>query len=108
MSNLTDREKSFEDKYANDQQLQFKVEARCSKLVGLWAATEMNLGDNDTKNAYAKEVVEANLEEAGFDDILRKVRSDFENKKIDISDHVINEKISACHEEAKKQVMTES
>ena len=108
MSNITEREKSFENKYANDQQTQFRVEARCSKLVGLWAADEMDLGDGATKLSYAKEVVEANLEEPGFDDVVRKVKNDFENKKIDISDHIINEKIKECFEMAKNQIMQEA
>jgi len=108
MTTLNEREKSFENKFANDQPLQFNVEARCSKLVGLWAASEMGLGDDSIKSSYAKEVVESNLEEAGYDDVLHKIRTDFEKKGLDISDHIINEQINKAHAEAKKQIMEES
>lgn len=101
------RKKSFENKFAHDEQLAFKVEARTSKLLGLWAAEKMGL-DGDLANSYAGEVVGANLEEVGFDDIKRKVMGDFSRKGIDISDHVVGLKIDECFEEAKVQVMAET
>ncbi len=107
MSTLNEREKSFENKYAKDQHLQFKVEARCSKLVGLWAARQMDLGDESTCLSYAKEVVESNLEEPGFEDVIRKIKADFENKEIEISEHIIREEVKKSLIEAKRQVMEE-
>lgn len=101
------RKQSFENKYAHDEQLKFKVEARCCKLVGLWAAEQMGL-DQDEAQAYAREVVSANLEEAGFEDIKRKMRPDFEAKGVEITDHMLDSMIEKYFEQAKVQVMEEA
>ena len=73
MASLEDRGEGFEKKFAHDAELKFKAEARRNKLLGLWAAEQMGLGDAD---AYAKEVVKADFEEAGDEDVFRKVRGD--------------------------------
>ena len=74
MSGLTDREKAFENQYAHDQEKKFRIIARRNKLLGLWAGTLLGKSDLD---AYAKEVVVSDFEEAGDEDVLRKVLADF-------------------------------
>lgn len=75
MSGFDDRENAFENKFAHDTQLQFRVEARRNKLTGLWAAGLLGkTGDDAT--AYAMEVVSADFEEAGIEDVVRKVAGD--------------------------------
>ncbi len=103
MSGLDERGKSFESKFAHDEKLDFAVEARLSKLYGLWAAEKLGLSENDAQT-YASEIVTVNLEEPGFNDILRKVRADFDKKGIDISDHVMEVELERCLCEAKKQI----
>lgn len=104
MSSFDDRKDAFETKFAHDEELAFKVEARCCKLFGLWAAEQMGLKDADA-DTYAREVVGANLEEPGFDDVKRKVMPDFEAKKVDVSEHVIDTMLEKFLEEAKIQIM---
>ena len=103
MTTFDKREKGFENKFVHDEKLDFAVEARLSKLYGLWAAEQLGL-DGANAQTYASEVVEANLEEPGFDDILRKVRADFDAKGLDVSDHVMEAELANCLEEAKKQI----
>lgn len=74
MVSMSDREKAFENKYAHDQEKRFRVIARRNKLTGLWAAGLLGKSDVD---AYAKEVVAADFEEAGDEDVVRKVAGDF-------------------------------
>lgn len=101
---LEDRKDAFEKKYAHDQELTFKVEARTSKLFGLWVAEQIGLEGPDA-DTYAKEVVSANLEEAGFNDIKRKVIPDLQAKGLDVSDYVLDRKIEEFFEEAQKQLI---
>ncbi|MDH5723029.1 MAG: DUF1476 domain-containing protein [Alphaproteobacteria bacterium] len=103
MSGFDDREQAYEKKFAYDEKVSFEVEARLSKLYGLWAAEQLGLGGADAQT-YASDVVAANLEEPGFDDILRKVRKDFDDKGLDISDHVMESQMQDCLIEAKKQI----
>ena len=74
MVSMSDREKAFENKYAHDQEKKFRVIARRNKLMGQWAAGLLGKSDVD---AYAKEVVAADFEEAGDEDVIRKVAGDF-------------------------------
>ena len=74
MVSMNDREKAFENKYAHDQEKKFRVIARRNKLMGQWAAGLLGKSDSD---AYAKEVVAADFEEAGDEDVIRKVAADF-------------------------------
>ncbi len=103
MSTFDNREKAFENKFMHDEKLDFAVEARLSKLYGLWAAEQLGLSDTDAQT-YAGDVVEANLEEPGFNDILRKVRADFDEKGLDISNHIMEAELEKCLIEAKKQI----
>ena len=79
------REEGFEKKFAHDEELKFKATARRNKLLGLWAAEKLGLSGADA-DAYAKEVVLADLEEAGDQDVVRKIRKDFDAKKVAQSD----------------------
>ena len=74
MVSMNDREKAFENKYAHDQEKKFRVIARRNKLLGMWAAGLLGKPDAD---AYAKDVVAADFEEAGDEDVIRKVAGDF-------------------------------
>lgn len=107
MSDLENRGDAFENKFAHDEQLQFKVEARGSKLVGLWAAEKMHITGDAEQVAYAKEVVVANLEEIGLDDVKRKIAGDFDTKGIKYTDEEIDTAISKSMAEAKKQIAEE-
>lgn len=84
MSSFDDRKNAFETKYANDQELLFKIEARACKLLGLWAAQEMGI-DNDAATTYAGDLVAFNLKEPGLGDIIKKVSSDMSAKGKDNS-----------------------
>ncbi|MBU0800800.1 MAG: DUF1476 domain-containing protein [Alphaproteobacteria bacterium] len=107
MSGFDDRKGAFEKKFAMDEELIFKAEARCCKLFGLWVAEQMGLTGGDA-DAYARSVVAANLEEVGFDDVKRKVMPDIAAKGLDISEHTIDTKLAACFEEAKHQIVSEN
>jgi hypothetical protein len=103
MTTFDNRENAFENKFAHDQKMDFAVEARLSKLYGLWAADKLGLTGVDA-NTYAMSVVEANLEEPGFIDVLRKVRADFDEKGLDISNHVMEVELEKCFKTAKIQI----
>ncbi|MDA0656330.1 MAG: DUF1476 domain-containing protein [Proteobacteria bacterium] len=106
MAQFDDRKKAFEAKFHKDQELQFKVTARRNKLLGLWAAEKMGIEGTDA-DAYAKEVVLADFEEPGDDDILRKVLGDLQGKGLDISEHAVRHEMDALMGEAKRQFTEE-
>ena len=85
MTTFDKREEGFEKQFAHDEELQFKAMARRNKLLGMWAAEKMGLRGAKAET-YAKEVVMADFEEAGDHDVFRKVRADFDTKKIGVSD----------------------
>ncbi len=91
MSGINDREKAFESKFAHDAELKFKAEARRNKLLGLWAAELLGKAD---AAAYASEVIMADFEEAGDDDVVRKVRTDLEAAGISKTEAEIRAKMS--------------
>lgn len=93
MNNFEDREKAFEAKFAHDEELRFKVDARRDKLLGLWLAEKMGKTGDDAEN-YAKEVVISDLKEAGDADIIAKVMTDIKEAGLDISEEQIVEKLS--------------
>ena len=88
MSNMKDREEGFERKFALDEELRFKATARRNKLLGLWAAEKLGKS-GDEAEAYAKAVVMSDFEEAGDEDVFRKVRKDFDAAGVQQSDHQI-------------------
>jgi hypothetical protein len=77
MTTFDDRKDAFEKKFAHDEELRFKATARRNRLLGLWAAEKLGKSGADA-DAYAKSVVMSDFEEAGDDDVLRKVRADLE------------------------------
>jgi hypothetical protein len=85
---MDDRQKGFESKFAHDEEMLFKANARRAKLLGQWAAEKMGLSGAEAE-AYAKSMVVADFEEAGTEDLFRKVRADFDAKKVEQSDHQI-------------------
>ncbi|WP_299558773.1 DUF1476 domain-containing protein [uncultured Sulfitobacter sp.] len=103
MSQFNEREESFEKKFAHDAEMQFKAEARRNKLLGLWAADLMGKS-GDEAIEYAKEVVKADFEEAGHEDVVRKVSGDLGDKA---DEATIRAKMEALLIEAKAQLMTE-
>jgi hypothetical protein len=103
MSTFDDRENAFENKYAHDAEMQFKAEARRNKLLGLWAAELMGKS-GDAAAEYAKEVVKADFEEAGHEDVVRKVSGDLGDKA---SDDEIRAKMAELMVVAKTQIMDE-
>ena len=88
MTTFDKREEGFEKKFAHDEELRFKANARRNKLLGLWAAEKLGVS-GDAANVYAKEVVMADFEEAGEEDVFKKVRKDFDAKGIAQSDQDI-------------------
>lgn len=103
MSSFDDRENAFENKFAHDAEMQFKAEARRNKLLGLWAAELMGKS-GAAADDYAKEVIKSDFEEAGDDDVLRKVAGDLGDKS---DKATIRAKMDALLIEAKAQLMTE-
>jgi len=107
MSGFDDRERAEEAKFAMDAATQFKVMARRNKLLGLWAADFLHLTD-DAADAYAKEVVLSDLEEAGDEDVFRKVRGDFDAKHVDVSDTRLREQMAKLLPVAKEQILKDA
>ena len=104
MSTFDDRETAFEAKFAHDEEMQFKAEARANKLLGLWAA-ELLGKSGDEAEAYAKTVVVADFEEAGNEDVIRKVAGDLgDNSSAD----EVRAKLAETLKMAKDQLLSES
>ena len=106
MTTFDDRENAFENKFAHDEALKFKAIVRRNKLLGLWAADLMGMSGEEAE-AYAKEVVKADFEEVGDEDVIRKIRGDFDSKRVDKSDDDIREKLGEFLKEASAQVLSE-
>jgi hypothetical protein len=104
MTTFDDRENAFETKFAHDSEMQFKAEARRNKLLGLWAAGLMGLEGEDAA-AYARAVVKADFEEAGHEDVVRKVAGDLGDKS---SPEAVRAKMAELLAEAKAQLMSEN
>jgi len=101
MTGFNDRETAFENKFAHDEEMKFKAEARRNKLVGLWAA-ELLGKTGDAATAYAKEVISADIEEHGEEDVFRKLSADL-GTRADAA--TIRAKMAALMDEAKRQIM---
>jgi hypothetical protein len=107
MAGFEDREKGFERKFAHDEELKFKATARRNKLLGMWAAAEMGI-TGDAAQGYAREVIKADLEQPGEEDVFRKIRKDFDAKGVQQSDHQIRRKMSDLMSEAIAQIEAEA
>ncbi|MBZ0124418.1 MAG: DUF1476 domain-containing protein [Roseovarius sp.] len=104
MTTFDDRENAFENKYKHDEEMKFKAQMRCNKLLGLWAA-ELLGKKGDDADAYAIEVVKSDFEEAGHEDVIRKVARDLG----DLADaDTIRGKMDELLKVAKDQVMKEA
>ena len=103
MTTFDERENAFEAKYAHDADMQFKADARRNKLLGLWAADLMGL-KGEAAADYAKEVVKSDFEEAGHEDVFRKVAGDLGDKA---DESTIRTQMAKLMAEAKAQIMTE-
>ena len=103
MANMDDRKDAFEKKFAHDEELKFKATVRRNKLLGLWAAEKLGKSGDDAE-AYAKSVVAADFEEAGDEDVFRKVRADFDAAGVDQSDHQIRRTMDELLDQAIAQV----
>ncbi|WP_121879632.1 DUF1476 domain-containing protein [Tepidicaulis sp.] len=107
MSSFSDREKAYENKFAHDAELRFKAQARRNKALGLWAASLLGKTGAEAE-AYAGEVVKADLEEAGEEDVFRKVRGDFDAAGVDQSDHQIRRQMAELLVAAAEQIEKEA
>jgi len=104
MTTFDDRERAFETQYARDEEMQFRVTARRNRLLGQWAAEKMGLTAEET-DAYAKAVVQADFEEAGDEDVIRKLVSDLTAASVEIDESVVRRAIEDHTVEARRQLM---
>ena len=104
MTTFDDRERAFETKFAHDQEMAFRVTARRNRLIGQWAAALMGLTPAET-DAYAKGVVQADFEEAGDDDIVRKLLGDLVSANVDIDEARIRHALEDKLIEARRQLI---
>ena len=104
MSQFDDRKKGYESKFAHDAELRFKADARRNRLLGMWAAGKLGKS-GDEAAAYAKEVVRSDFEEAGDEDVYRKVAGDLGDKA---SEEEIRAKMQELRVEADRQIEAES
>lgn len=106
MTTFDDREKAFERKFVHDEELRFRATARRNKLFGLWAAEKMGLSGTEA-DEYAKTVVKADLQEAGDEDVLRKVNGDLTAKGAAVADTELRGKLVDLMAEAIQQIEAE-
>ena len=105
MSGFDDRKKGQEGKFAHDQEVEFKSMVRRNKLLGIWAAELMGK-TGDAAEAYAKEVVVADMEEKGEEDVYRKIRGDLDAQNVEMSDHRIRRQMEELLSVARQQILT--
>ena len=101
MNKFNDREKSFEKKFANDQELQFKVVARSNKYLAEFVSTLLGKSDKD-KQDYIEEIIKADMKEAGSEDVFRKIKKDFQAASISIEDSEIRNQMEKALLRAKE------
>ncbi|MBA2771517.1 MAG: DUF1476 domain-containing protein [Sphingomonas sp.] len=104
MTQFDDRERAFETKFAHDEQMNFRITARRNRLLGEWAARKMALSDEETAS-YAKDVVRADFEEAGDEDVIRKVLGDLTAAGVEVSDAEIREALEHKTVDARRQII---
>ena len=101
MNKFDEREKSFEKKFAKDQELQFKVAARSNKYLAEWAGSKLGKNDEERKN-YIQEIIKADMEESGNEDVFRKIKNDFKLVSISIEDSEIRNEMEKAISRAKE------
>ncbi len=104
MTTFNEREKAAEAKFGRDQETTFKVTARRNKLLGLWVAGYLGL-DGDEAAVYAREVVKADFERPGEEDVFEKVWGDLRDKSVDLSEHRVRRQMADLMEEAERQIV---
>ena len=104
MTQFNDRERAFEGKFAHDEEMKFRIIARRNRLLGEWAARRMGLSDEETAS-YAKDVVRADFEEAGDEDVIRKVLGDLTSAGIEVTDGEIREALEHKTVDARRQII---
>ena len=100
MNTFNDREKGFEKKFANDQEAEFRISAKRNKLLASWVANLLKFSEEQKKN-YLTDVIKADFQESGDEDVFRKIKKDLEGKNI--QDTEIRQKMSEFLEEAKNK-----
>jgi hypothetical protein len=101
MNKFNEREKSFEKKFANDQELQFKIAARTNKYLAEFVSSVMGKSEKD-RQAYVLEIIKADMEEAGNEDVFRKIKKDFEVASVTIEDSEIRKQMEKALLRAKE------
>ena len=101
MNKFDEREKTFEKKFQIDQELKFKVEARSNKYLGEWASSQLGK-NNEEKQKYLEEIIKADMEEAGSEDVFRKIKKDFQTASITIGDSEIRDQMDKALLRAKE------
>ena len=101
MSKFDEREKSFEKKFANDQELQFKVAARSNKYLGEWVSSKLGKNEEEKKK-YIQEIIKADMEESGTEDVFRKVKKDFEVSSVNVDDSEIRDQMEKALSRSKE------
>ena len=107
MSGFDDREKNFEAKYKRDQETLFRITSRRNRLLGLWAAEKFGMPDDQSLD-YAKEVVLADFEEPGDDDVVRKVLGDFSERGLGMNEQNLRKEMIRLMDEAGRQIEEEN
>jgi hypothetical protein len=101
MSRFDEREKSFEKKFQMDEELKFKVQSRSNKYLAEFVSEKLNKNEEETKN-YIREIIKADMEEAGQEDVFRKIREDFQKASVSIEDSEIRDQMEKALLRAKK------
>ena len=101
MNKFNEREKSFEKKFQMDEELQFKIAARSNKYLGEWASSLLGKNEEDKKN-YIQEVIKSDLEEAGQEDVFRKIKKDFQAASISVEEKEIRDQMEKALLRAKE------
>ena len=101
MNKFNEREKSFEKKFVKDQELQFKIAARSNKYLAEWVSLKLGKNEEDKKE-YIQEVIKADMEEAGSEDVFRKLKKDFESVSVSIDDSEIRNQMEQALSRAKE------
>ena len=101
MNKFDERKKSFEKKFVTDQELQFKISAKSNKYLAEWVSSKLDKDDNWTKD-YTQEIIKADMEEAGNEDVFRKIKKDFDIESINIEESEIREQMKKALERAKE------
>ena len=107
MTGFNDREKAFENQFARDEEMQFRITARRNRLLGEWAADKMGLTPEE-RESYAKSVVQADFEEAGDEDVVRKVLGDLTSAGVDADDAMVRGAMNDLAVEARRQFIGEA